>query len=56
MAGKSYNFRVDSTTLNKLHVIASYDLRSVNTLLLLLAREAIEKFEAEHGEIEIGKK
>ena len=56
MSIKGYNFRIPSKLLDKLHVVASYDLRSVNTLLLLLSQECVKKFEEEHGKIEIGKK
>ena len=37
--------------LNKLHVIADYEQRSANSEILILIRNAIEDFEAKHGEI-----
>ena len=37
--------------LNKLHVVADYEGRSANSEILILIRNAIEKYEKEHGEI-----
>lgn len=39
--------------LNKLHVAADYESRSANSQILNLIRDAIEKHEEKHGEIEI---
>ena len=56
MAIKSLSIRIDDKMLNKLHVVADYEGRSANSENLVLIREAIEKYEEKHGEIEIGKK
>ena len=42
--------------LDKLHVVAEYEGRSAKSEILILIRDAIEAYEAKHGEIEIGKK
>lgn len=39
--------------LNKLHVVADYEGRSANSQILILIRDAIEKYERKHGKIEI---
>ena len=51
MATKSLSIRIDEKMLNKLHVIADYEQRSANSEILILIRDAIEDFEAKHGEI-----
>ena len=56
MAIKSLSIRIDDKMLNKLHVVADYEGRSANSELLVLIREAIEKYEEKHGKIEIDKK
>ena len=56
MAIKSLSIRIDDKMFNKLHVVAYYEGRSANSEILVLIREAIEKYEEKHGEIEIGKK
>ena len=56
MAIKSLSIRIDEKMLDKLHVIADYEGRSANSEILILIRDAIEAYEAKHGEIEIGKK
>ena len=55
MATKAYSLRVDATTLDKLHVIADYEGRSVNGQLLVLIRDCIEEYEKKHGPIIFGK-
>lgn len=56
MAIKSLSIRIDDKMLDKLHVVADYEGRSANSEILVLIREAIEKYEAAHGEIKIDKK
>ncbi len=53
MAIKSLSIRIDETMLHKLHVIADYEGRSANSEILILIRDAIEKYESEHGTIDI---
>lgn len=53
MAQKSISIRIDETMLHKLHIVADYEARSANSQVLILIRDCIEKFEKEHGEIEI---
>ena len=55
MAIKSLSIRIDSEMLDKLHVIADYEGRSANSEILILIRNAIDKFEQEHGKIKMGK-
>lgn len=52
MAIKSYSIRIDEELLHKLHIVASYELRSANSEIIILIREAVEKFENEHGKVE----
>ncbi len=56
MAIKSLSIRIDDKMLNKLHVVADYEGRSANSEILVLIREAIEKYEEKHGEIDLEKK
>lgn len=56
MAIKSLSIRIDEKMLDKLHVVADYEGRSANSQILILIREAIEKYEEKHGEIKIDKK
>ena len=51
MAIKSLSIRIDEKMLNKLHVVADYEGRSANSEILILIRDAIEKYEEKHGEI-----
>lgn len=51
MAIKSLSIRIDEKMLNKLHIVADYEGRSANSEILVLIREAIEKYEEKHGEI-----
>ena len=55
MAVKSLSIRIDEEMLNKLHVVADYEGRSANSQILILIRDAIEKYEEKHGKIEIWK-
>lgn len=51
MSIKNFSFRIDDEMLHKLHVIADYEGRSANSQLNILVRDAVKKFEAEHGKI-----
>ena len=53
MAIKSLSIRIDEEMLNKLHVVADYEGRSANSEILVLIREAVEKYEEKHGFIEL---
>lgn len=37
--------------LNKLHVVADYESRSANGQILVLIRDAVEKYEVKNGKI-----
>ncbi len=37
--------------LNKLHVVADYEGRSANGQILVLIRDAVEKYKAKNGKI-----
>jgi len=54
VAIKSVSIRIDEKMLDKLHVVADYEGRSANSQVNILIREAIAKFEKEHGEIKLG--
>lgn len=54
MAIKSLSIRIDDKMLDKLHYIADYEGRSANSQILILIRDAIEAYEAKHGEIPTG--
>lgn len=51
MAIKSLSIRIDEGMLEKLHVVADYEGRSANSQILVLIRDAIEKYEERFGEI-----
>ena len=46
-------FRVDETLLAKFRFVCDYEGRSANSQILILIRDAIEKYEETHGKIEI---
>ena len=50
---KSLSNRIDEEMLHKLHVGADYEGRSANSQILILIRDAIESYEAKHGEIKL---
>lgn len=54
MATKSVSIRIDSQVLDKLHVVADYEGRSVNSQILILIRDCLEQFEEKHGKIQQG--
>ena len=54
MAVKSLSIRIDEGMLEKLHVVADYEGRSANSQILVLIRDAIERYEERFGEIELG--
>lgn len=49
---KSLSIRIDEDMLNKLHVVADYEGRSANSQILILIRDAVEKYEDKNGKIE----
>ena len=52
MAVKSVSIRIEKEMLDKIAFIADYEGRSVNSHILVLVRENIREFEAQHGKIE----
>lgn len=52
MAIKSVSIRIEEEMLDKISFVADYEGRSVNSHILVLVRENIKAFEAEHGKIE----
>ena len=52
MAIKSVSIRIEEEMLEKIGFVADYEGRSVNSHILVLVREDIRKFEAQHGKIE----
>ena len=52
MAIKSVSIRIEEEMLEKIGFVADYEGRSVNSHILVLVRENIRRFEAEHGRIE----
>lgn len=51
MAVKSVSIRIEEEMLRKIAHVADYEGRSVNSHILVLVRESIRQFEAEHGSI-----
>lgn len=51
MAIKSVSIRIEKEMLDKLAFIADYEGRSVNSHILVLIRESIQKFEQTNGNI-----
>lgn len=51
MAVKSVSIRIEEEMLKKIGFVADYEGRSVNSHILVLIRDSIRQFEAEHGEI-----
>ena len=51
MAVKSVSIRIEEEMLEKIGYVADYEGRSVNSHVLVLIRENIKQFEAEHGTI-----
>lgn len=52
MAIKSVSIRIEEEMLEKIGYVADYEGRSVNSHILVLIRQNIKAFEAEHGAIE----
>ena len=52
MAVKSVSIRVEEEMLRKIASVAEYEGRSLNSHVLILIRNSIQAFEAEHGKIE----
>ena len=52
MAIKSISIRIDSEMLDKLHYVAGFEGRSVNSQVLVLIRHCIARFEKQYGEID----
>ncbi len=52
MAVKSVSIRIEEEMLEKIGYVADYEGRSINSHILVLIRENIQKHEAEHGAIE----
>ena len=52
MAIKSVSIRFEEEMLAKIGYIADYEGRSVNSHILVLIRDCVQQFEAEHGDIE----
>lgn len=51
LAVKSVSIRIEEAMLKKIGYVAEYEGRSVNSHILVLVRENIKLFEAEHGAI-----
>ncbi|MCM1269080.1 MAG: Arc family DNA-binding protein [Ruminococcus flavefaciens] len=52
MSIKSVSIRIEEEMLEKISFVADYEGRSVNSHILVLVRESIQKFESENGKIE----
>ena len=52
MPVKSVSIRIEEEMLEKIGFVADYEGRSVNSHILVLIRQNIRDFEAEHGSIE----
>ena len=51
MAIKNVSIRIEEEMLKKIGFVADYEGRSINSHILVLVRENINAFEAEHGKI-----
>lgn len=51
MSIKSVSIRIEQEMLDKIAYVADYEGRSINSHVLVLIRENIQAFEAEHGAI-----
>lgn len=51
MATKSVSIRIEEEMLKEIAYVADYEGRSVNSHILVIIRENIRQFEAEHGKI-----
>ena len=51
MAIKSVSIRMEEEMLQKIGYVADYEGRSVNSHVLVLIRQNIQQFEAQHGPI-----
>ncbi len=49
---KHLSLRIDAEMLRKFRSVCAYEGRSANSQLLIFIRDAIAKFEKEHGTIE----
>lgn len=52
MSTKSVSIRIEEEMLGKIGYVADYEGRSINSHVLVLIRESIQKFEEEHGVID----
>lgn len=52
MATKSVSIRIEEEMLRKIGYVAEYEGRSINSHILVLIRNSIQKFEEENGAIE----
>ncbi len=55
MATKNLSIRIDEEMLHKLHIVADYEGRSANSQILILIRDCIQSYEADHGAIQLKK-
>lgn len=56
MAVKYFSLRLEEDMLKKLHYIADYDDRSVNSQIVSILRQSIKEFEQKHGAISLENK
>lgn len=52
MAAKSVSIRIEEEMLKKLAYVADYEGRSINSHILVLARNSIKEFEDKNGPID----
>lgn len=52
---KHFGLRIDNELHYKLHYISNYEGRSANGEVIYLIRQCIDRFESEHGKIELPK-
>ena len=56
MGIKNFSVRMDGDLLNKLHLVANFEGRSVNSQICVLVKRNVEQYEKEHGKIQLGEK
>lgn len=48
---RTFSFQIPEALLQKLNYIAAQQCRSTGSILRVLARDCVDRFEREHGEI-----
>lgn len=52
MSQKNISVRLDETLLNKLKALSELEMRSVSRQVMILVRDAVEKYEKANGKLD----